>query len=123
MRAIAAALMSTEAHLRSAYDKATMKYDDAYQEVLWAMADHFELIRNAKSVYDTSYQRIMELRQKPPLSYEQFKSRINNMKMPRHGEIVASDRANWFHFRENMIRGYVRLRAEGVGVRLALEHE
>jgi uncharacterized protein len=123
VRAVKSALKSTEAHLRNAYDLATMKYDDAYQEVLWALADHYELYRNAKKVYDTSYQRIAAIHPEDALTYDQFKSRINNLKSERHGKILFSDRPNWFSFSESIIRGYVRLRAESSGVKLAIEHD
>ena len=40
-----------------------------------------------------------------------------------HGSILSASRRGWVKFTENLLRGYVRLRAESVGVRLALEHE
>ena len=40
-----------------------------------------------------------------------------------HGAILKIERRGWVMFSENLIRGYVRLVAEGGGVRLALEHE
>ena len=122
IEAVKAACSSIESHLRQAYDKATMKDNDVYQEVLWALADHFELRRNVDAIY-RSYMRIMEDCQKAPLDRKQFVSRLNNLKSVRHGSILRSDKRSWYEFGENMVRGYVRLRAEEQGVRLALEHE
>lgn len=122
IEAVQSACQSIESHLRKAYDKATMKDNDVYQEVLWALADHFELKRNVDAIYG-SYLRIMEKRQKEPVDRKQFVSCLNNLKSPRHGSILYSDKRSWYEFSENMVRGYVRLRAEQQSVRLALEHE
>lgn len=122
MQAVRDTCHSIESHLRSAYEKATMKDNDVYEEVLWALADHFELKRNVDAIY-RSYQRIMEERRRMALDRTKFVSRLNNLKSPRHGTILRSDQRSWYEFKENMVRGYVRLRAEEQEVRLALEHE
>ncbi|HTE15969.1 MAG TPA: ATP-binding protein [Burkholderiales bacterium] len=122
VQAIRDTCYSIESHLRLAYEKATMKDNDVYEEVLWALADHFELKRSIDAIY-RSYERIMGERGKSPLNRTKFVSRLNNLKSPRHGDILRSDRRSWYEFRESMVRGYVRLRAEEKGVRLALEHE
>src|SRR5260370_503619 len=61
--AVRNALTSVEAHLKQPYEIATKKYKDEYEEVLWAVADHYELLRNTESIYG-SYRRVMELRDK-----------------------------------------------------------
>lgn len=58
-----------------------------------------------------------------PLTQKLFTARLNALKTNSHGAILKSERRGWVMFTENLIRGYVRLVAEGVGVRLALEHE
>jgi uncharacterized protein len=123
MDAVRDALGSVESRLRAAYDTATKKDQDSYQEVLWSVADHFELERNNRRIYNESYQRVMAERQRPALSFDDFQSRLTNLKSARHGSILSSNRRGWIYFTENLIRGYVRLVAESKGVRLALEHE
>jgi hypothetical protein len=123
MRAVRGALEGVEARLRSAYDKAVKKDMDQYQEVLWAVADHFELERNTTSIYTNSYLRIMEDLGRTPVDQSAFSSRVAALRGSAHGAILHSTRRGWVRFSENLIRGYVRLRAESVGVRLALEHE
>jgi len=123
MDAVKEALGSVESRLRSAYDVATKKDQDSYQEVLWAVADHFELERNNRRIYEDSYTRVMEDIGRPALSFEEFQTRLTNLKNSRHGSILKSERRGWIHFSENIIRGYVRLVAESKGIRLALEHE
>lgn len=117
------ALGSVESRLRSAYDQATKKDRDSYEEVLWAVADHFELQRNNRRIYDESYLRIMGDMQRKPLDFTAFQAHLTNLKSPRHGAILESQRRGWVQFSENLIRGYVRLVAESKGVHLALEHE
>jgi hypothetical protein len=123
MFAVQTALNSVKARLRAAYDLAIKKDLDQYQEVLWAVADHYELSRNIQSIYSNSYERIMEARGRVPLIQKTFMARITALKSPSHGSILTGDRRGWVRFSENLIRGYVRLVAEAVGVRLALEHE
>ena len=121
--AVREALHSVESRLRSAYDDATKKYDDSYQEVLWAVADHFELDRNNRRVYADSYERIMADVGRDPLPFEDFQKRLARLRSQRHATILQSERPGWVRFSENLIRGYVRLVAEAKGVQLALEHE
>lgn len=123
MEAVQNALRNVEARLRNAYDKAVKKDLDQYQEVLWAVADHYELERNAQSIYTNSYERIMSDLGRTPVSQKTFMTRVNALKGKGHGAILSSGRRGWVMFSENLIRGYVRLVAEGSGVRLALEHE
>lgn len=123
MAAVQAALNSVEARLRAAYDLAVKKDLDQYQEVLWAVADHYELTRNTQSIYSNSYERIMEERGRTPLTQKTFMARLTALKSPSHGAILTGERRGWIRFSENLIRGYVRLVAESSGVRLALEHE
>jgi len=123
MAAVQSALNSVEARLRAAYDLAVKKDLDQYQEILWAVADHYELTRNTQSIYSNSYERIMEERGRTPLTQKTFMARLTALKSASHGSILTGERRGWIRFSENLIRGYVRLVAESSGVRLALEHE
>lgn len=116
------AVRETETALKIIYDKATQKYSDDYQEVLWAVADHHLLRRQTTDIYLKSYLRIMtERHQRRTLTKQQFSDRLNKLKTPRHGEIIVGKGAGWYEFRENIVRGYVRLRAENEGIRLGVE--
>ena len=55
------------------------------------------------------------------LSKLTFSDRLNKLKTPRHGEIIVSKGAGWYEFKENIVRGYVRLRAENEEVHLGSE--
>lgn len=109
-----------EATLRQVYDKATQKYTDHYEEVLWAVADMPHLRRQIREIYQNSYLRVAEDHNptRPPLELQGFYNRMHNLKTERHGEIIETTSAGWYQFRENVVRGYVRLRAEHAGVQL-----
>lgn len=116
------AVQETETTLKIIYDRATQKYSDDYQEVLWAIADDHLLRRQTTDIYDKSYLRIMSERtHRKSLNKKQFSGRLNNLKTARHGEIIVGKGAGWYEFRENIVRGYVRLRAENEGVRIGTE--
>jgi hypothetical protein len=50
-----------------------------------------------------------------------FRARLQALKSPSCGEILESNRKDFYEFRENILRGYVRLRAEDQGLELALD--
>jgi uncharacterized protein len=47
---------------------------------------------------------------------------MNMLKRSTHGAILKANRQGWYGFNENILRGYVRLRAEEQGVQLDAEH-
>ncbi|HEU0156585.1 MAG TPA: hypothetical protein VFQ82_10995, partial [Stellaceae bacterium] len=53
---------------------------------------------------------------------KRFNQRINRLKREAHGRILVATRTGWYEFRENLVRGYVRLRAEHAGVPLEVDH-
>ncbi len=116
------AVAEAETTLKIIYEKATQKYSDTYQEVLWALADRHSLRRQTSEVYDKSYLPIMAERHgRKTLSKATFSDRLNKLKTARHGEIIVPKGAGWYEFKENIVRGYVRLRAENEDVHLGSE--
>jgi hypothetical protein len=116
------AVQEAETTLKIIYDNAVQKYSDDYEEVLWALADHQLLRRQTTDIFDKSYLRIMEERPtRKKLTKQQFSGRLNTLKTLRHGEIILGKGAGWYEFKENVVRGYVRLRAENNGVHLGIE--
>ena len=120
---IRGAVTEAQTSLRHAYESATQKYSDDYQEVLWAVADAVLLRRQVSEIFDTSYTRIMnERKARKVLTKEQFYNRMNALKTERHGKILIGKGAGWYEFNENVVRGYVRLRAEQQGIVLGQDH-
>jgi archaellum biogenesis ATPase FlaH len=119
------ALQRTEASLRAQYDKATQKYRNTedYEEALWALADSTADRRQVADIYDGSYRWINALRpSRAALTREKLNQRYLTLRKDSHGRIVAGHGAGWFSFRENIMRGYVRLRAAANGVDLGKHH-
>ncbi len=120
--AISNAVLDIEARLRSLYEKATKKYNNDYEEVLWAVADDQLLSRRSSEIF-ISYARVCSAHgNDTPLNRERFNQRMNALKQPGAGSILTATRTGWYSFTENMVRGYVRLRAEQQKVELELDH-
>jgi len=121
--AIKNALGRTEPTLRRAYQKATEKTKNnlEYEEALWALADRSETRRQITSIYEQSYRRIFQNRGsegRTPITKEKLNERLLTLRKDSHGNIVVGHGSGWFSFRENVLRGYVRLKAETEGVEL-----
>lgn len=142
VHAVRDAAESIQAFLQEAYNRATRKYTNDYEEVLWAAADAPQLERPSSQIFQ-SYRRILSslpndrrLRDEKSIAAQwfrggdrdeedlrkKFNGRINRLKTPAHGSILIGTRAGWYEFRENIVRGYVRLRAEEAGVPLEVDH-
>jgi hypothetical protein len=121
--AVAQSVLGIEQHLKHTYDQAVMKDASGYEQVLWAVADHSDLIRNTEAIY-SSYLDVMnyfgdgaQILDRPTVV-----TRLNALKGRACGTILASTRKGWYQFRESIMRGYVRLRAEEQGCELALDY-
>jgi hypothetical protein len=119
--AVSAAVIDIEPHLKAMYESASLKYKPDYEHVLWAVADDHQLKRRSSDIF-TSYARIVRSLGEDPLPRETFNARMNALKRPTHASILKANRQGWYEFTEAVVRGYVRLRAEGRGVRLGNEH-
>ena len=120
--AVAESILDVEAHLRQIYEKATQKYSDEYQYILWAVADHPDLKRRSTDIYNDSYVRIMDQLNIQPLGRNKFNTRINMLKRESHAEILRATRQGWYEFHEPVLRGYCRLQAQKREVILDREH-
>jgi hypothetical protein len=119
------ALERTEAALKVQYHKATHKTRNTadYEEALWALADSTADMRQITDIYDTSYNWIMVKRTgRKKLTREQLNQRYLSMRKESHSRVIAGLGSGWFAFRENIMRGYVRLRAEEHGINLGKHH-
>lgn len=122
--AITASIESSYTSLKIAYDTAVKKYkhSEEYEEVLWAVADGKLFERSTDDIYRNSYLPIMARLEKTPIERRTFSQRLNSLKKDGHGKILETPRRSWYSFVENMIRGYVRLRAEKAGLQLGPDH-
>lgn len=119
--AITGAIQRVESALRVQYEKATKKTRNTsdYEEALWALADSTSDKRQIGEIYEASYRWIMGKRpSRNELRREQLNHRYLSLKKESHSHIVAGYGSGWFAFRENIMRGYVRMRAEAEGINL-----
>jgi Cdc6-like AAA superfamily ATPase len=113
-------LERAEGTLRQQYNAATMKtkHTQDYEEALWALADTSSTRRQLSEVYDWSYKRITRKRLRGMLTKEQLNQRLLALRKDSHGSVLVGHGSGWYSFRENILRGYVRLKAENEGVEL-----
>jgi hypothetical protein len=98
------------------------KNTDDYEEALWALADKTSDRRQLTNIYDVSYTKVMAKRpRRPKLSKEKLNQRLLSLKKDSHGNIVVGYGSGWFSFRENIMRGYVRLDAENKDIPIGVD--
>ena len=118
-KGVADAVSEAEALPRLAYAKATEKYTDDYREVLWAVADGPHLRRQTSEIYYKSYLQIM--RERPGreiIDKLKFSNRLNRLKLEPHGYILEATGGGWYQYSDNVVRGYVRLKAQQDGIEI-----
>jgi len=117
------AIESCVVSLRRSYDVATMKHANSedYEHALWAVADGGMIKKQVSDIYADSYLRICRELKRAPLPKEKFYQRLNRLKKPQHGSILDANKQGWYEFEENILRGYVRLRAERAGIRIGID--
>lgn len=118
------AIDSVSETLRQSYTDATEGREESYKHVLWAMSDMADLTRH-KSHISESYVRICTALGVIPLDKSSFERKFSSLKKTTFGCILVpalGNRQGWFRFRENMLRGYIRMRAEQHGLELDFQN-
>ncbi|WP_324028604.1 ATP-binding protein [Pantoea sp. JZ2] len=121
------AVTSVAQSLRGPYDKATYARDRNYTYLLWAVADSKNFLRQLSGIR-YSYSNVMDqvswkIKDETSLLTEAGISRmLRNFKTSEYGEVVipafGGKRRGWYTFKENMLRGYIRMCAEANRIRL-----
>jgi uncharacterized protein len=120
-QAINNAVSVIEPHLKGPYEKATHNYSNDCEPILWAVADDHQLQRPTREIL-ASYERIMQRSGRIPLERPVFYQRMNRLKESSLGSMLIGTRSGWYEFREKMMRGYARMRADQQGIALEAEH-
>jgi hypothetical protein len=116
------AILSISAELARPYELAINQRTQDYEEVLWSTsADEWQ--GAYLSSMHARYKNIMEqVDGKEPLKYETYTARIRNLLKPEYGSIlVKGTRQGYYHFKEKMLRGYIRMQAEANRVEIISE--
>lgn len=121
------AVTSVAQSLRGPYDKATYARDRNYTYLLWSVADSKSFLRQVSGIRH-SYSNVMnqvswKIKDKtPPLTEAGISRIMRNFKNSEYGEVVipafGGKRRGWYTFKENMLRGYIRMCAEANRIRL-----
>lgn len=124
------AVTSVAQSLRGPYEKATLARDRHYSYILWAVADSRDLQRTISDI-KASYESVIDQvswRKKEDISLlgdDAFSRILRNFKSIDFGEVVVpafdGKRRGWYTFKENMLRGYIRMCAEANRVKLDFE--
>ena len=124
--AIQDAIISVNAELKRPYEQAVNQRTEDFEEVLWAAADSEYLDRDMRQIF-SSYNYVMKQRSgRTAMEYKQFTAALNKLKTKSCGEIIVAsrfDRRGWVAYRESMLRGYARMRAEARNIKLVGEQE
>jgi uncharacterized protein len=115
------AIEDSAAFLRSAYDQAVQKYQDKYEPVLWAAADHWELLRSTEHMYE-SYLRVCRDLDQVAQDRSDFSTILFQLKQEKHASVLKSDRRSWYQFTQAMMRGYCRIVAHSKGIEVGLDY-
>jgi hypothetical protein len=122
--ALNAAIEKSEPTLKLGYQKATekTKNKEQYEIALWSLADKSETRRQVTKIFEESTTGIVvQSDYSKDFDKKILNSRLLLLRDERHGSVVVGHGAGWFSFRENVFRGYVRMKAEAQGVRLRLQ--
>lgn len=114
------AVNSISETLKHDYVNATTGRREYFHHLLWAMGDSADLQREKKTIKH-SYTEMCKQKSWSMLDDKQFDRQFNKLKTEPFGSIVVDafdGRKGWYKFKENMIRGYVRMLAEINGVTL-----
>jgi len=117
------AINSIGEHIKRDYVNATEGRDEHFHHLLWAMADSADLIRSAEHI-KFSYHEISKSMVAQSLTDDEFKKHFAKLRGERFGNIIVrglGKRTGWFKFRENMVRGFIRMYAERNDITLDFE--
>ena len=124
--ALEKAINSISAHLQMPYDAASLHRSTDYKEILWATADSENTIRYIDGMY-ASYLRINQQifgnnpnEENRPLPRKKFTSRLSKFRKKEFGQILEHvvDRKGIYTYRENILRGFVAMKALESGIEL-----
>lgn len=115
------AIMSTAAELKRPYEKAVLHRESEFEDIVWATADHDDLLRSLNDMYD-SYRVIIGKRHDGRIAIDRnrFSTQIRKLKQDSYGAVLQQEdgRPGWYSYREKMLRGFARMQAQANGIEL-----
>lgn len=123
------AVRQSLAELRASYDSAVQRGTDAYRNVLWTIADMDQVDLRTDQIAE-HHAELAKKHHWAAQSETQIGSLLSKFKQAGYGEILMAPgkrygatkpnerRYRYHRFRNNLMRGHVRLRAEAEGIQL-----
>jgi KaiC/GvpD/RAD55 family RecA-like ATPase len=125
--AIARSIIGISGRLQKPYDSAVLHKSHDYLLALWATADSEDTVRYVDNIFK-SYLRINQQvfgldpieADKKPLEPAQFKKILKKFLSKDCGEVLelVEGREHMYSYRENLLRGFVALKAQEAGLEL-----
>jgi len=124
--ALAEAIRGIAPQLQAPYDKATLHRSPDYRDIVWATADSESDFRSVEAMF-RSYLRIHRqfygedpAEEDRPLDSKKFGLRLSSLRTEKLGNVLVPylDRKGLYSFRENILRGFVAMKAFEAGVEL-----
>ena len=124
--AINRSIVGISGRLQLPYEKATLDKSHDYLLAIWATADSEDFIRYSENIFK-SYLRINEMifgnspeGDEKPMNQKEFNKILNKFKSKSYGEILeqVEGRRGLYSYKENLLRGYVALKAMDAGIEL-----
>lgn len=118
------AVESCDANLRHLYEKATRKYTEGYDRILWAAVANSQLQRRSSDIFDdyVRIERTLHNQHDYMPDRQAFNNKMNRLKTDTHGNVLVGTRQGWYEFRIPILRGYCRLVARQSGLYLGEEY-
>jgi hypothetical protein len=118
------AIVSTAAELKRPYERAVFHRSPEFEDIVWATADHDDLLRSTNDMYD-SYKVIVSKRHdgREVIDRSRFTTHVRKLKTAPFGTLLQQEegRPGWYSYREKMLRGFARMQAQASGVELTGE--
>lgn len=120
--AIEHAIDTTSAELSRPYEKAINQRSQDYEEVVWSTIVAEDNIGvYTKNMYEQYLGIMKQLQDKEVLDIKKFSTRIRNLLKDEYGPILNHGlKKGQYIYKEKMLRGYVRLRAEQRNIELVI---
>ena len=120
--AIDLAIDTIHTELSRPYEKAINQRSNDYEEVVWSTIVAEDIIgQYIKKMYEQYTAIMRQLENKEALSLEKFSTRIRNLSKDDYGPILTLGlKKGLYVYKEKMLRGYVRLRAEQKNIELVV---
>ena len=117
------AVAEADTSLKQRYELVTRKtkHSDTYERALWSVAAERSYERPIRGIY-MSYEKISEELGEQTVASTTFYQIIAKLKSDNHGAIIEMKSHGWYRFKENIIRGYVRMKAAEHGLDFGVDH-